>query len=236
MAMISPPPNNRILSALSNEVINRLSPHLVRVPLPAHAVLCAAGMPMQQCHFVDSGLCSLLGTTRDGNSVEVGMIGKEGVVGLPGLIRNGRIHYQVIVQKSGWGLQIATNALRNEFQKCGKLHQLLLAYMQFTTSQMCQSSICNRFHSLKERLCRWLLLTRDRIESLDLHLTQEFLSQMLGSNRTAIAATIGDLQKAEVIRTAQAHIRILNQKAMQSAACECYSVIKEESERFLALL
>jgi CRP-like cAMP-binding protein len=234
--MISPLPNNRILTALSKDALGRLTPNLVRVPLPTHTVLYAAGVPMRHCCFVDSGLCSLVGTTREGNSVEVGMIGKEGVVGLPALIKNARIHYQVIVQKSGWGFQIAANALRNEFLKCGDLHQNLMAYMQFTSSQMCQSSICNRFHSLRERLCRWLLLTRDRIESLDLHLTQEFLSHMLGSNRTAIAATIGDLQKAEIIRTAQGHIRILDQKALQSAACECYSIIKEESERFLALL
>jgi CRP-like cAMP-binding protein len=231
----TPPGNNRILAAIPEEVLSRLSREFQSVQLPAGAVLYEAGSPAENCYFVDSGLCSLVGSTANANSVEVGMIGSEGLVGLPGVIKDGRINYRAVVQLSASAFRVSARSLRAEMHRDRKLLTLLFAYMQYVNVQICQSAICNRFHSLEERLCRWLLICRDRTCSDELHLTQEFLSHMLGSTRSALTLTMGELQKCGAVENSRGYIQVINPDEMMKLTCECYQISRIESERFLAL-
>jgi CRP-like cAMP-binding protein len=233
---ISPPAQSKILSALSRTVLKRVKADMISLALPARTILYDAGYPAQYCYFLHSGLCSLVGSTQNGNSVGLGIIGNEGLIGLPALVENGHTNYDVVVQISGFGFRIGANALRKEIRKCSEMHDLLLAYLHVMNVQACQFAICNRFHLLRERLCRWLLLASDRLGSVEIKTTQEALSQMLGSSRTALTLAVGELQKAGIVKTTQQNIRIVSRRAMRSLVCECYAVINQESEHFLAIL
>ena len=162
------------------------------------------------------------------------MIGNDGLAGIPAILRIKISPYKMMTQLPTNALRIKAEALSNEFNRGGRLHDLLLGYMHMLLTQIAQSVACNSFHLVEQRLCRWLLISRDRAKTDTLQLTQEFLAHMLGVPRTSVTATAGKIQKLGLIRYRRGQIQIIDRQGLEAAACECYEVIKEESERFLA--
>lgn len=225
---------NRILGALPRDERSRIVSRLEPVRLAKGKILYESGDYIWHTYFPNSGLGSLLLTTEDGAVIEVGVIGNEGMIGVPAILRTRVMPYTVMMQISGEGMKINGDALIDEFNRGGKLQDLLLRYMHTVLTQISQSAVCNRFHTIRQRLCRWLLTSRDRVQSSELPLTQEFLSLMLGAPPTAVTMTAGALKKSGMIRYRRGQITILDQKGLESNACECYRVIKDEYEQFLA--
>lgn len=224
---------NSLLSALPREEYERLAPHLELVRLTPGKILYNAGDVVRHAYFPKGGMSSLLSTTEDGRTMEVGMIGSEGMTGVPIILRSSVAPYQVMVQLAGNALRIGGDALREEFNRGGKLQDLLLRYMHSLLIQVAQSAACNRFHTVEKRLCRWLLVSRDGAQTDTLQLTQEFLSQMLGVPRTSVTMIAGALQKEGLIRHSRGRITILNRKGLEAASCECYWRVREGISNFL---
>ena len=211
-----------------------MRPHRETVRLTKGQVLYDAGDAIRHLYFPMGGMISLLSTTRDGASIEVGMIGNEGVAGLAVLLGINRAPYRVIVQIPGNAIRVRADALKKVFDRGGRLHDLLLKYTHTLLIQIAQSAACNRFHTVEERLCRWLLISRDRVYSDTIYLTQEFLSYMLGVPRTSVTAVAGKLQRAGLIRYSRGKIQITDRPRMEAASCECYDIIREDIRLFLA--
>ncbi len=228
------PFNNHLLAAVPREEYARLAPHLEMVRLPAGSVLCEAGGGIRHVYFLKGGMSSLLSLTEDGHSVEVGMIGNEGVVGLPAILGINAAPYRVVMQLPANALRIRAEVLRQEFDRGGRLQKLLMHYMHTLLTQISQSAACNRYHTMKARLCRWLLVSRDRAHTDTLQLTQEFLSQMIGGPRSRVTLIARDLQKAGLIRYSRGKITILNRRGLEAKSCECYRIVREQISHFLA--
>jgi CRP-like cAMP-binding protein len=226
--------DNRLLAALPREEYERLSPHLELVRLAPGKILYNAGDIARYAYFPKGGMLSLLSTTEGGRTIEVGMIGNEGMTGIPIILRSEVAPYQVMVQLAGNALRIRGDALRAEFNRGGRLQDLLLRYAHALLIQVAQSAACNRFHTVEERLCRWLLVSRDRVHTDVIHLTQEFLSHMLGVPRTSVTMIAGKLQGQGLIRYSRGKIVILDRPAMEAASCECYRLVREEIKHFFA--
>jgi CRP-like cAMP-binding protein len=220
--------DNRILSALPPADLARIKPHLEHVRLAHNKTLYTSGDVVQHVYFPSSGMVSLVAVTADGAATEVGMVGDEGMVGLPAVLRNNVSPYDVTVQLAGAALRMRGERLRAEFDAGGRIQDLLLRYMHALLTQISQSAVCNRFHTVEERLCRWLLISSDRSHMSTLYLTQEFLAQMIGAPRTSVTMTARSLQRAGLIRYNRGKIQILDERAMRDAACECYNVIADE--------
>jgi CRP-like cAMP-binding protein len=237
--MLSPnaphsPFDNHLLAALPPEEYARLAPSLEVVRLPAGRVLCEVGGSIRYLYFLKGGMASLLSITEDGHSMEVGMIGNEGVVGLPAVLGIDSAPYRVVVQLSGNALRIRADVLRAEFRRGGRLHGLLLRYMHTLLTQISQSAACNRYHTMQARLCRWLLISRDRAHTDTLLLTQEFLSQMIGAPRTRVTLVAGSLQRAGLISYSRGKITIVDRRGLEARSCECYRIVTQQMSHFLA--
>jgi CRP-like cAMP-binding protein len=219
---------NHLLAALTDEEYRRLSPHLELVRLPAGKILYEPGDKVRYAYFLKGGMVSLLSTTHDGRSVEVGMIGNEGLAGMPIIFGVSQAPYKIMVQLQGHAMRIKAEALRGEFKRGGHLHDLLLHYAHTLLTQIAQSAACNRFHTVEERLCRWLLVSRDRVQTDTLHLTQEFISHMMGVPRTSVTAIASGLQKEGIIRHSRGKITILDRRRLETVSCECYRLVSEE--------
>lgn len=228
------PFENLVLAALPRSEYERLRPFLQTVKLAQGKVLYNAGDTIRHVYFLKGGMASLLSLTEDGSSVEVGMMGNEGMVGIPVILRMGTAPYQVVVQLSANAERLRSDVLHTEFNRGGRLQDLLLHYMHTLLTQISQSAACNRFHTVEERLCRWLLISRDRIQTEYIPLTQEFLSQMMGSPRTSVTAIAGNLQRAGLIRYSRGKVRIIDQPGLEAASCECYRIVREEISHYLA--
>lgn len=224
---------NGLLSALPPPEYERLSPHLGLVRLTPGKILYHAGDIVRHAYFPIGGMISLLSITEDGRTVEVGMIGNEGMSGVPIILRSRVAPYQVMVQLAGNAFRIRENSLRVEFDRGGKLQDLLLRYTHSLLIQVAQSAACNRFHTVEERLCRWLLVSRDRVQTDTIHLTQEFLSHMLGVPRTSVTMIAVDLQKEGLIKYSRGRITIRDRRRLEATACECYRRVREGSSNFL---
>jgi CRP-like cAMP-binding protein len=224
---------NWILAGLPRPTYERLAPGLAPVRLSQGQVIYNPGQTVSHAYFITSGMISLVAITENGESVEVGTLGCEGLLGIPLVMGQGKMIYQAVVQISACGLRISADLLRAEFQRGGSLHDRLLAYAEFLHSEVTQSAICNRFHSLEERMCRWLLVTQQRVHSDELPLTQEFLAHMLGANRSTVTLTAIALQKLGLITYSRGHIKILAQGDLESAACDCYRHFMDEYKHFL---
>ncbi|HEX8633129.1 MAG TPA: Crp/Fnr family transcriptional regulator [Pyrinomonadaceae bacterium] len=224
---------NGLLTALPPPEYERLSPHLKLVRLTPGKILCNAGDLVSYAYFPKVGMISLLSITEDGRSIEVAMIGNEGMMGVPIILRSRVAPYQMMVQLAGNALRIRENVLRVEFDRGGKLQDLLLRYTHSVLIQVAQPATCNRFHTVEERLCRWLLVSRDRVQTDSLHLTQEFLSHMLGVPRTSVTMIAVNLQKEGFIRYNRGRITILDRSGLEAASCECYRRVREGSSNFL---
>lgn len=227
------PFENRILATLPRLEYARLSSQLEIVKLPQGKTLYEAGGTIRHAYFLKSGMASLLSMTEDGDTVEVGMVGNEGVIGLPAILRINSTPYQVVVQLPTTAARIRADVLRTEFDQGGRLQDLLLRYMHTLLTQISQSAACNRYHSMRARLCRWLLVSRDRVHSNTLNLTQEFLSQMIGAPRTRVTMVACDLQKKGLIRYSRGKIQILDRQGLETISCECYRIVREEISRFM---
>jgi len=223
---------NRILGGLSRKEYARIAPDLQHVTLKADQVLYEPGGMMQWAYFLDTARVSILSQAENGSSVEVSLVGSEGVIGIPIVLRSLKLPYRVVVQGPGTAWRMKAGALQREFDRCGPLHGLLLHYVHTLIVQLAQSSACNQFHTTRQRLCRWLLAAQDLIGSSELRSTQEFLSQILGVNRGSANQAAGSLQRAGLLRYRRGRITILNRSGLETAACECYRIIRTETDRF----
>ena len=187
---------------------------------------------MHWAYFLDTATVSILSQAESGASIEVSLIGSEGVIGVPIVLRTLKLPYRVVVQRPGTARRTKADVLRKEFDRCRQLHDLLLRYVHTLIVQLAQSSACNQFHTTRQRLCRWLLTSQDLSDSDDLRFTQEVLSQMLGVNRGSANQAASSLQRARLIRYRRGHITILDRSGLETAACECYRVIRTEFDRF----
>jgi CRP-like cAMP-binding protein len=204
------------------------------VRLPRGRVIYEAGATVRHAYFLTGGIASLLAATADDDTVQVAMVGSEGALGPPALLGIGVMPYQVMMQLPGSALRISTAALGAEFGRGGPLHDSLLHYLHTLIAQITQSALCNRYHTIEERLCRWLLISRDRARSDVLALTQESLAHMLGSQRTGVTAAAAALRRRALISYRHGRIRLLDGRGLEARACECYGVITQELEHYLA--
>ena len=218
---------NKILAGLPHEELIRLRPYLERVHLKKHETVYLIGDDVQCAYLVESGLLSLTSTTESGATIEVAMVGSEGGVGLPVISREGMIPFEVTVQFTTEALKIGVKQLQEEFDKGDALHEFVLHYLSVLIAQISQSTICNRFHSLEERLSRWLLIVQDRVNKDNLNLTQESISNALGVPRTAITMAIGKFQRDGIIRNSRGKIHILDRTKLEISSCECYRIMRD---------
>jgi len=219
---------NKILAALPHDEYDRLLPHLERVHLPQSKILGDAGDIIRYAYFPLNGMISLLSSTEDGETLEVAMVGNEGLVGMSLALKTQIAPYRINVQIAADALRINALALRGELLRGGKLEELILRYAHSVIIHICQSAVCGRFHTVDKRLCRWLLVARDRVKSNNINFTQEIISHMLGTPRTVVTSAAINLQDAGLIRYRRGRITILNPKGLEASACECYAVVKKE--------
>jgi CRP-like cAMP-binding protein len=224
---------NRILGALPDEELARIAPHLIEVKFEKDENIYLSDDPIEYVYLIESGLVSLLSTTEAGSTVEVTMIGKEGVVGLPVILQNRVIRYEVKVRARTEAHKIKADIFQEEFAKSRVLHETVLRYLNLLITQIQQSSICNRFHTIEATLSRWLLTVQDHISSNTLYLTQQVISQALGVPRTGVTVAAGTLQAAGAIRYSRGKIIIMDRLRLESHSCECYRIIRDELDHFL---
>ena len=225
--------DNRLLASLPQDEYARLSPHLELVRLTPGKILYNAGDAVRHAYFPKGGMICLLSTTERGRTIEVAMISNEGMAGIPIILRCEAAPYQVMVQLAGNALRIRASALQAEFNRGGRFQHLLLQYTHTLLTQIAQSAACNRFHTVEERLCRWLLVSRDRVQTDTIRLTQEFLSHMLGTPRSSVTAVAGTLQREGLIAYQRGKITILDRRGLEAASCECYRRGREGTRRAL---
>ena len=228
------PHQNHLLASLPAEIFERLSPHLELVQMPLGAVLCESGGQLQHVYFPTSAIISLHYVMEDGASAEIAGVGNEGVLGISLFMGGNTTPCQATVQTGGYGYRLKAKLLMEEFDRAGPMMHLLLRYTQALMTQMSQTAACNRHHSVEQQLCRWLLLTLDRLPSNELTMTQELIAGMLGVRREGITETAGNLQREGLISYRRGHITVLDRTGLESHACECYSVVKKEFHRLLS--
>jgi CRP-like cAMP-binding protein len=224
---------NRLLTLLSDDDYERLRPHLASVAFDYRKSLYEASRPIGHVYFPIDGVASLVITTSDGASAEVGTIGSEGMVGLPVCLGDSDAPSSVYVQVPGTALEIDARIFRGELERSPSLNLVMLRYAHAFFNQVAQSAACAHLHKVEQRCCRWLLMTNDRMPSGDFLLTQEFLGMMLGVRRTTVTDVMGSLQRAGLIRYRRGHVTILNDEALRQRACECYEISKLEFDRLL---
>lgn len=224
---------NRILNALTGSEYERLSAYLEPINLSLGEVLCHPDQPITHVYFPNRGTVSLVSTFEDGGSVEVGMVGNEGMFGVCVFLGSVSTPLQAIVQLPGDGLRMRADVLKREFKKGGQLQDLLLRYTQAFIVQIAQTAACNRAHPVDGRLARWLLMCQDRSQSKDLKLTHDFIATMLGTRRAGITEAAGQLQDKGLINYQRGHISILDRKQLEAVSCECYPIVKKEFARLV---
>ena len=227
------PRTNRLLSLLSDDDYERLRLHLSHVVLDYRKSLYEASRPIEHVYFPIDGMASLVITTANGSSAEVGTIGNEGVVGLPVCLGEREAPSSVYVQVPGTGLKLDTRIFRDQLERSPTLNLIMLRYAHAFFNQVAQSAACAHLHKVEQRCCRWLLMTRDRMPTDDFLLTHEFLGMMLGVRRTTVTDVMGALQKQGLIRYRRGHVTILDREALRQCACECYEISKAEFDRLL---
>lgn len=224
---------NQLLSALPLEEYQRLLPHLERISLTLGKVLYEPGNSITEVYFPNEAMLSLVSIMTDGSTTEVGLVGNEGMIGLPVILGGNYSMSQVIVQVQGTATKLNAELLKKEFLKGGKLQKLLLLYTQARLSQISLIAACKSHHTVEQRLARWLLTVNDCIMKDDLPLTQKFISQMLGVRRASVTEAALVLQKLKIISYNRGHIKILKRDKLEKTACECYASIKQEFIRLL---
>lgn len=227
------PERNHLLDALPDAVKQRLFPKLERVPLPLGKVLYESGDAMRYAYFPTDSIVSLLYVLEDGASAEISVVGNEGIVGVALFMSGASTPSRAVVQSAGWAYRLAGPVLMEEFNRHGELLLLLLRYTQALLTQMAQTAVCNRHHSIDQQLCRWLLLSIDRLDGPVLQMTQELIANMLGVRREGVTEAAGKLQKQGLIEYSRGHITVLDRPGLEARCCECYAVVKQEYDRLL---
>jgi CRP-like cAMP-binding protein len=228
------PLQNHLLSALPAEDFERLAPHLEGVPMPLGEALYEPGTQLRHAYFPTTAIVSLHYVTESGASAETAGVGNEGVVGVSLFMGGDTTPSSAVVQTAGYGYRLDRHVLKAEFERAGALQRLLLRYTQALMTQMAQTAVCNRHHSLEQQLCRWLLLTLDRLPTQELTMTQELVAGMLGVRREGVTEAAGKLQRAGLISYRRGHISVLDRKGLEAQTCECYGVVKKEMDRLLS--
>jgi CRP-like cAMP-binding protein len=225
---------NHLLAALPKADYQRLVAHLEPVPLPLGWSVYEPGSPMEHVFFPTDGIISLLYVMENGASAEIAVTGNEGLVGIALFMGGESTPSRAVVQSAGQAYRLRADFLKDEFERGGELQHLLLRFTQSLITQMAQTAVCNRHHSVEQQLCRWLLLSLDRLPSNDLVMTQELIANMLGVRREGVTEAAGHLQEAGLIRYQRGHITVLDRPQLAQRVCECYAVVKRESDRLLA--
>jgi CRP-like cAMP-binding protein len=224
---------NRLLTALPRADHDRLRPELEHISSASKDIIYDVGQPIPHVYFPLSGMFSLLIVMADGSEVEVGMAGNEGMIGTPVFLGADRSPAKAVCQVPGGALRMKAEVFTGEVRRLGPLHDLMQRYTQAVVNQISQSVACNHRHSVEERLCRWLLMTHDRVGADEFPLTQEFLAQMLGVRRPSVTVVACSLQKDGLIQYHRGRMTVLNRKRLEEGACECYGVVKKEFDRLL---
>ena len=227
------PQQNHLLAAFSASEQERLYPHLQFVPMPLGSVLYESGDIQRYVYFPTDSIVSLLYVLADGASAEISVVGNEGLIGIALFMGGETTPSRAIVQSAGFAYRLVAQQLKDEFHRSGELQLLLLRYTQALITQMAQTAVCNRHHSVDQQLCRWLLLSLDRLSSNQLVMTQELIANMLGVRREGVTEAAGKLDKLGVIRYARGRITVLDRPKLEELCCECYAVVKKESDRLL---
>ena len=227
------PDQNHLLGALSAVERERLYPHLQLVPMPLGKVLYESGDVMRHVYFPTDSIISLLYVLEDGASAEISVVGNEGLIGVALFMGGETTPSRAIVQSAGFAYRLIGQLLKEEFHRNGGMQLLLLRYTQALLTQMAQTAVCNRHHSVDQQLCRWLLLSLDRLSSNKLSMTQELIANMLGVRREGVTDAAGKLQKLGVIQYARGRITVLDRPKLEKLCCECYAVVKKETDRLL---
>jgi CRP-like cAMP-binding protein len=214
-------------------VRDRLFPHLKLVSLPRNTVVYESGAPLRHIYFPTDCVISLLYVLENGVSAEISVVGNEGAVGLSLFIGGETATSRAIVQTGGWAYRLTGRRLKAEFERSGDLLHIVLRYSQSLLTQMAQTAVCNRHHSIDQQFCRWLLLSLDRLPSNKLAVTQELIANMLGVRREGVTAAAGKLQKLGVIQYVRGEITVLDRARLEHLSCECYAVVKKETDRVL---
>jgi len=229
------PLQNQLLAALPMTALQRWLPHLEPVELPLGQVLYESGAAMSFVYFPTNAIVSLLYVLEDGASAEIAVVGFEGLVGISIFMGGGTTPSRAVVQSAGSGYRLRSDVIKAEFDHAGPAMHLLLRYTQALITQMAQTAVCNRHHSLDQQLCRWLLLSLDRLQSNQLVMTQELIANMLGVRREGVTEAALKLQKAGLISYARGRIDVLDRPGLEGRTCECYAVVKTEYDRLLPL-
>jgi CRP-like cAMP-binding protein len=227
------PDENHLLAALPAEIRARLFPHLESIQMPLGTVIYESGNELHNVYFPTTAIVSLLYVMLDGASAELAVVGNEGLVGVALLLGGESMPNRAIVQSAGHVYRLKGDLLKQELKRDNGLQPLLLRYTQALLTQMAQTAVCNRHHTLDQQLCRWLLLSLDRLPSNHLVMTQELIANMLGVRREGVTQAAGNLQKAGLIEYQRGHITVIDRAGLEARACECYAVVKKECERLL---
>ena len=225
------PASNRLLAALPPAARERIFPSLKEIELPLGHVVYEAGQKVRYVYFPTDSIISLLYVMLDGASAEISVVGNEGIVGIAVFMGGDSTPTRAIVQSGGTVFRLAANELRKEFNNHPEMRVLMLRYTQSLITQMAQTAVCNRHHSIDQQLCRWLLLSLDRLPTAQLNMTQELIANMLGVRREGVTEAAGRLQKLRVIKYKRGHITVIDRKKLEELCCECYAVVKQETER-----
>ena len=227
------PQQNHLLAALPATDFDRLAPHLELIPMKLGDVLYESGDKLRHVYFPTTCIVSLLYVMEDGASAEIAVVGNEGILGISLFMGGDTTPSRAIVQSAGYAYRLKAELLKSEFGRFGPTMHLLLRYTQALITQMAQTAVCNRHHSVDQQLCRWLLLSLDRLSTNELSMTQELIANMLGVRREGVTDAAGKLQEAGLIRYSRGRITVLDRPGLEALSCECYQVVKTEFDRLL---
>jgi CRP-like cAMP-binding protein len=222
---------NRLLAKLPVEEYERLAPHLQAVNFDLGDIIYQSGGHIDYIYFPTDCIVSLLYTMENGTSAEIGIVGREGVIGIALFMGGDTMPNRALVQSAGASLRMKAQFLRDEFKRGGDFHRLLLRYTQALVTQISQTAVCNRLHSVDQQLCRWLLLSHDRLQTNELVMTHDMIANMLGTRREGVTVAAGKLQDAGLINYYRGRIKIIDRVGLEETVCECYKVVKDEFDR-----
>jgi len=227
------PKRNHLLASLSGSEWQRWLPLLEHVEMPLGHVLYESGITLSHVYFPTTAIVSLLHVLENGSSAEIAVVGNEGLVGVSLFMGGSSTASRAVVQSAGHGYRLKAKDMKDEFARSGTVLHLLLRYTQALITQMSQTAVCNRHHTLDKQLCRWLLMSLDRLEGADLEMTQELIANMLGVRREGVTEAAHKLQNAGLIKYSRGRISVLDRPGLEKRACECYAVVKKEYDRLL---
>ena len=233
MLSLHDPRQNHLLAALLTDERASVFPNLELVPMPLGETVCEPGRQLRHVYFPTTCIVSLLYVMEDGASAEIAVVGNEGIVGVSLFMGGETTTSRGVVQSAGHAYRLTGQLLKDEFFRAGPMQRLLLRYTQALLTQMAQTAVCNRHHSVDQQLCRWLLLSLDRLPSNQLTMTQELIANMLGVRREGVTEAAGKLQHAGLIHYSRGHITVLDRPGLEARVCECYAVVKKENDRLL---